>query len=553
MLVALLLSACGGGEPKPAPPADGAPGEAAASPRDTLVVGWISDVGSLNSIVYVTTDDADVINTLRYPMVDYRFEDCQLGLKPAHATEWTFGADGKSVQMTLRDDLKWEDGQPVTLDDLTFTFELVADPAVASPRFQLLDRLDPAARPKVIDPTHIEWGFLHPFDQITQLSSVADTAIVPKHVLGTADRGTLRGNPYSKQPLSYGPWRVASYEPNQRLVLEPNPNFTGPEESRPKLARIVFRVIPEYSTRLLELEAGKIDHLRNIQVGDADRLRKEHPEIKLYRRGWRSFDYVVWNFENPLFQDVNVRNALAMAVDADQMIARLLTSETGEKYARRAVGNISPAHCRAHNDDLNPIVFNPQRARDLLAQSGWTDTDNDGVLDKDGKKFEFTLSTNAGNKRRTDAQVLIQAALKEIGVVVNLEQQESNALFENMRKRQYEAALSGWSAALYIDPSAQWMCDQVDEPHENNFGNYCNPEVDKLIEQALATPKAEEAAPLWKEVQAKVYADQPYLFLYWMDEIVGLHRRFDHAEIDLLTPLGHLERWEVPPDKVKYK
>ncbi|MBA2322426.1 MAG: ABC transporter substrate-binding protein, partial [Deltaproteobacteria bacterium] len=168
-------------------------------------------------------------------------------------------------------------------------------------------------------------------------------------------------------------------------------------------------------------------------------------------------------------------------------------------------------------------------------------------------KFEFTLSTNAGNKRRGDAQVLIQAALKEIGVVVNIEQQEANALFDNMRKRQYEAALSGWSSALFIDPSPTWMCDDVDEPHELNFANYCNPEVDALIERALRTTKAEDAAPLWKEMQAKIYADQPYLFLYWMDEIVGLHKRFENAEVGVLSSLGHLERWDVPADKVKYK
>ncbi len=553
-LALLALASCGGGDPTAGTGADAAGGTApAAGPRDTLVVGWVADVGSLNSVVSVAVDDGDLISALMFPMIDADFVDCQLRPQAGHATEWAWSADGKTIQMTLRGDLKWQDGTPVTVDDVVFTYELVADHDVASPRYEYVEKLVSGARPRVVDATHIEWQFTKPFDQVTQLSQVSDLALLPKHVLTGADRASLRGNPYSRAPLSYGPWTLATYEPNQRIVLEHNPGFSGPEDWKPKLERVVFRVIPDYNTRLLELQAGKIDHLRGIAVTDADRLRKEHPEIKLYRRGWRTFDYVVWNFENPLFQDVNVRNALAMAVDADGMIGRLLTSETGEKYGRRSVGNISPALCGAHNDDLNPIVFNPQRSKDLLAQAGWADTDADGVLDKDGKRFEFTLATMAGNKRRGDAQILVQAALKEVGVVVNLEQQEANALNENLRKRRYDAAMSGWSAALFIDPSAMWMCDEVDKPHEFNFANYCNPEVDALITKGLATTKADEAAPIWREMQAKIYADQPYLFLYWMDEIVGLHRRFNHAEIDVLSSLNHLERWEVPPEKVKYK
>ena len=376
--------------------------------------------------------------------------------------------------------------------------------------------------------------------------------IVPKKHLGDADRATLRGHPMSKAPLSYGPFRLAKWEPNTRIILEPNPGFTGPEEWHPKLNRVIFKILPEYSTRLIELQGGKVDMMDSILPEDADTLRKENPEIRLVRRGWRSNDYIAWNMTNPLFQDVNVRKALATAADPEAMIAKLLTSETGETYARRMVGTVTPELCGVHNDDIAPIQHNLEQAKKMLTDAGWADTNGDGTLDKDGKPFQFTLATNTGNKRRADIQILFQAQMREIGVKVDLEKQESNAFFDNLRKRDYDAAVAGWSAGLFVDPSEMWMCDG-DERREFNFAGYCNPEVDELIRKGLATPDPVEAAPIWKEMQTKIYEDQPYVFLWWMDEIVGIHERFENVEIDLLSRLHNLHKWEVPEDKVKYK
>ena len=290
-----------------------------------------------------------------------------------------------------------------------------------------------------------------------------------------------------------------------------------------------------------------------ILVEDADRLREEHPEIRLVRRGWRSMDYVAWNLKNPLFEDVKVRTALTLAMDIDSMIEKLLTSKTGESYARRSVGTITPALCGVHNNDLEPLPHNVEKAKKMLAKAGWSDSDGDGVLDKDGTKFSFTLSTNTGNKRRANTAVLIQAQLKEVGVEVNLEQAESNTFFQNLRKRDYEAALAGWSAALYVDPSSFWGCDKPEQKNEFNFTGYCSEEVEALMKKGLSTPNPKDAAPIWKELQAKVYADQPYAFLWWQDEIVGIHERFENTTIDVLSNFNRLHEWEVPPDKVKYK
>lgn len=558
--LALVFASCtGGGGGTEAPPEPGAAEKGAApdagGTRDTLVIGSQSDIGQLLSVVSESAADTNLLANLSYPLVDVEF-DCSLKKIPGLAKSWEWSEDGTVLKMELRDDLKWEDGVPVSAEDIAFTYELVADPTVASPRLSNIERLAPNGRPLIVDPTHIEWHFTHAYDRDTQMSHATSMVLVPKHLFKDADRASLRGHEQVNQPLSYGPWRLAKWEPMQRIVLEPNPNFSGPDEYKAKLNRVIFRVIPEYATRLIELEAGNIDLMEQVLVSDADRLREEHPnDIRLARRGWRSNDYIAWNLSDPRFADLNVRKAMAMATNIDGMIEKLLTSKTGESYARRSIGTVTPALCGVHNDAIVPLPFDLAAAKALMADAGWTDSNNDGVLDKGNQKLAFTILTNSGNKRRADAAVLFQDAMKQLGVAVNIEKVESNTFFERMRKRDYEAALAGWSAGLFVDPSTLWHCDVPAEKrrYEFNFTGYCNPEVDKLIDQGLATANPKDAAPIWQDVQARIYADQPYLFLYWMDEIVAVSSRFENTSIDILSPINRLQEWSVPADKVKYE
>jgi peptide/nickel transport system substrate-binding protein len=560
-LLALLMTACSGGSSAPAPSADG--------PRDTLVIAAQSDAKDMLYVVSQSASDSHIISQTTLAPVDSDF-DCSIKYKPQLAKEWSFSEDGKILKMTLRDDMKWPDGTPVTAKDIKFTFDLVADAAVASPRMESTARMVPDKRPLVIDDTHLEFHFTEAYDQTTMIAHTSLPA-VPAHLLAGADRASLRGHALNAtSPVANGPWKVASWEKNAKLVLEPNETYGG---DKPKLRRVIFKVLPEYATRLLELENGQIDIMEAVLVADADKLAKEHPEIRLHRRGWRSMDYVAWNSvdpdaykkaaetapagqkvdasavaAHPIFGDKEVRKALAMAIDVDKLIKDLLTSEaTGDVYGRPSVGTITPALCGVHNDAIQRIPYSADAARVRLGELGWTDSNGDGTLDKDGKPLRFTLMTNAGNARRGKAAIIIQANLKAIGVDAQIEQIESNTFFERLRKRDYEAALSGWSAGLFVDPSAIWGPDS-----EFNFTSYRNPDVAELIKKGLSTPDPEAAKPVWQELQQKIYEDQPYAFLYWMDEIVAVHSRFENTTVDILSPYRNLDQWSVPADKVKY-
>jgi peptide/nickel transport system substrate-binding protein len=567
LVAAILPTGCAGGPPDAGGPAAG------EFPRDTLVIAAQVDAKDFLSAVQNSAFDNNLTSNLYYPLLDSEFS-CRLEYKPGQYASYEFSEDGKTLRVHLRDGLTWQDQTPVTAEDIRFGFDLIADPEVASAKANYVRQMAPDARPRIVDAHTIEFVFTQAYDRVTMLAHASGADPAPRHLLDTptVDRSTLRGNPLDNQmPVVDGPWKLATWDKNARIVLEPNENFTGPPEDKPKLRRVVIKVLPEYSTRLLELENGSVDLMEAVQVADADKLAAEHPEIQLHRRGWRSMDYVAWNSidaddykarseglpagehatgvkPNRLFGDREVRRALAMAIDTDGLIKDLLTSQTtGEVYGRPAIGTITPALCGAHNDEIKRIPFGKDAAKARLGELGWADTNNDGWLDKDGQDFRFTMITNSGNTRRSRAAVIIQGALKDIGVDMQIEQIESNTFFERLRKRDYDAALSGWSAALLLDPTSMWGSGS-----EFNFTSYENPKVAELIRQGLAEPDSEKAAPIWKELQAVIYEDQPYAFLYWMDEIVAVNNRFQDATIDVLGAYRNLNKWWVPADKVKY-
>ncbi|MCB9671382.1 MAG: hypothetical protein H6734_18015 [Alphaproteobacteria bacterium] len=552
-LAALALVGCGGSD-SGQPQGDGGENAKRWPTQDTLVIASQADIGSLIPVKPRTATDSFIMANLAIETIDSDF-DCSLKKREGLAKSWEWSDDGKKITIKLHEGVTWEDGEPVTADDIKFSYELAANPNVASPRLGYLEYLKPDANPRVIDDHTLEFEFTRAYDRDAQAAHVSLEAM-PRHILGSADPGTLEGHPFATNPTFFGPWRLAKHIPNQSVILEPNWKYTGPEYRKPKLDRVVFKVIPEYSARIIALEKGDVDLVENLTIADVDRLRKEHPDdLDIKLRGYRAMDYVGWNGTKfAPFNDIKVRQALAHAVDRDRIMKKILTGEDGTLYAKPAVGTITPELCGVHNDDIVPLAYDPEKAKGLLAEAGWTDSDGDGWLDKDGQKFAFTMVTNQGNKRRGDTAVEIQADLKKIGIDMSLDTKESNTFFERVEHREYEAFLAGWSASLFIDPSTIWGTETLpDRPRPYNHTLYSNAEVDALISQGLNTPDPREAAPIWKDLQAKIYADQPYLFLWWLNIPVAIHKRFEGEKINVLSPYQDLHEWYVPADKVKYK
>lgn len=551
-LLLLAAAGCAGGRDANEPEAG-----------ETLRIALASDVRDLLPPLYESATEGNVVAALNLPLLDSSF-DCALQFNPALAKAWRFSEDGRTLVVELERGVTWPDGVAVTAEDVRFSWELLGDPRVRGPRAELLARFSPDARPRVVDPHTLEWEFVEATDRAAMLAFVASVYAVPKHLLGTADRASLRGHTLNvRSPVGNGPWAVKAWEPGRELVLKPNRAFAGPEAWRPKLGRVELRILPAYDARLAAMQGGSVDVVEGVAVRDADALVAADPDIQLRRRGWRSVEYVAWNAvdpadwrarasasadarpsdsrPHPLFADREVRRALGMAIDVDGLIRALLTSErTGEVYGRPAVGTITPALCGIHNDAVPRLPFEPDAARARLAELGWTDTNSDGWLDREGRVFRFTLLTNAAWPRRTEAAELVREQLARVGVDVVVEPLEPALFYERLKARDFDAALSSWAASLYVDPSPIWG-----EESEFNFTTYQSARVQALLAKGRAETNADAAAEVWRELQAVIYEDQPYAFLYWADEIVAIDGRFQDATVDLVGGWRDLHRWRT--------
>jgi peptide/nickel transport system substrate-binding protein len=538
-----------------------------------LVTRFVSDADSLNPVVEEQVT-AQYIDANLFPAILDSGFDCEVSYPSFLATSYEVSEDHRTLTYHLRQDGVWEDGQPITAQDYLFSHELYADPVVASPRISFTEGVTVSSP----DPATLVLRFDRPLPTEVMLFRTAST-FVPKHVLEHADRATLRGNPFNRKPVGAGPFRLAEWKTGEQIVLERNPRSTLLPPAL--LDRVVFRIIKEETTAIAELKTGGIDMLELTSPDTIPEILTSNPELRLIKRGWRFLDYIGWNLKDPvalqaavdagrklaggsedapvevdlatvpahpLWGSTRVRHALTMAINRDALIDGLLTV-AGEKLGRPATGTITPELCHDYDDSIAPLPHDPEAARRILAEEGWTDGDGDGTIDKGGRRFEFTLSYNAGNVRRERACVVVQSDLKKVGISAIIKPIEQNVFFDNLRKKDFEASLGGWSAALVVDPRDIWHSGYR---YVFNFCSYANPRVDEIIDQAENELDDARRRALWKEMQRLVHEDQPYTFLYWMNQSIMMHRRFRDVECNVLSQYSNLHRWWVPPTERRW-
>ena len=517
---------------------------------DTLFIGIRADAGGFLGVVQ-NSATSQMIGSLMQPgLIDSDFQDGRLIYLPYLAERWEFSNGDKTLTFYLKRGVTWPDGKPITAHDVVFTYELVKDSNVASPRRTYMDNMLDKNPVTVVDAHTVQFHFKWSYNKTTMIAHASSVEVHPKHVLKDADRAALRRHKYHKQEVfGHGPYKLLQWKPGQQIVLTRNPATRLGHV--PYLKNLIYKIVPDYLTSLQALKNRQIDLMESIQEKDIKEV-KSWPHVRVYEKGFRFMDYIAWNIKNPLFADREVRRALTMAIDINRMIKTLLTFD-GVSYAEQAYSTITPELVDYRTQGRKFLPFDAKRAKAILAEAGWKDTDGDGVLDKNGKKFEFILSTNTGNPRRADAVVFVQDDLKKIGIIANITKIEPNKFFDDLRKKDFEAALAGWSAGLFVDPSNIWGSVTKEDKKPFNHCSYSNPQVDALIEKGLHTSDMKIEAECWKEMQKLIYEDQPYTFLFWRKESFACHKRVRGIKPNILSTYFGLDTWWVPKSEHKYK
>ena len=367
--------------------------------------------------------------------------------------------------------------------------------------------------------------------------------IIPKHLL---EGRSLLNTRFSRHPVGTGPYRFRLWKAQEKIVLESNKNYF---EGKPILDYVVLRVLQDTATTFLELLAQGVDYasLTPLQYRFQATGSIFRRNFRRFKMPSRSYVYMGYNLRNSLFKDVRVRQALSMAVDKKKIIKAVLLGEGLE-----STGPFTPTQW-AYNPEVKPFLYSPQRAREILHECGWEDKDGDGILEKDGRKFEFTVITNQGNLERQRVLELIQEDLNKVGVRVKIKVVEwSTFINEFINKRSFEAVLLGWSLGPEPDIFDIFHSSRQREG-QFNFVGYSNREVDRLIEEARGTLDRERRRSIYHRLQEIIYQEQPYMFLYVPFDFFALHKRFKNVVLKKAGIFHNFKDWYVPCSQQRYK
>ncbi len=510
------------------------PGGACQDYGDAIVSGSIADARTLIPILASDSASSEICAMLYNGLVKY---DKDLNLTGDLAESWEIQEEGLVIVFHLRRDVRWHDGAPFTAADVAFTYRKLIDPAVRTPysgdfervqSFEIIDDYTVKVRYKeAFAPALSSWGM----------------SILPKHILEHEDLNTTV---YSRTPVGLGPYRLKAWKTQEKIELVSNHDYF---EKRPFIDRTVTRVIPDESTMFLELQTENLDSaglsaLQYSRQTDTPFFRKTYSKYQLPSS---TYVYMGYNLSDPRFSDRRVRQALNMAVDKDEIIRIVHLG-----FGRVSTGPFVPQSW-AFNPQVRPEAFDPAAAKRLLAECGWQDSDHDGWLDKDGRRFSFTIITNQGNEERLKVSQVIQRRLKDIGIDVKVKVIEwSVFLTRYIDKRDFDAVLLGWSLPREPDNFDIWHSSKTGEG-EFNFVGYANPQVDAALLEARRTFDQSARQKLYQRIHALIYADQPYMFLYVPDSLSVLHKRFQGI-IPAAAGIGYnFIHWWVPKGQQKYR
>ncbi len=500
---------------------------------DTFIEASIGDASILLPVLASDSASSDINGLLYNGLVRY---DKNLVPEGELAESWEISADNLTITFHLRKGVKWHDGAPFTSADVKFNYELYVDPKTPTAyaeSFKQVTRVetpDPytfvAHYEKPYAPALISWGM----------------SVHPKHLLAGQE---VTKSSLARKPIGTGPYKLADWQAGEKIVLEANPDYF---EGQPYIKRVVYRIIPDISTQFLELQTGSLDFmglapLQFDRQTDTPAFRRLYNKFRYLNFG---YTYLGYNLNRPLFQDKKVRQALAYAINKEELIEGVLLG-----YGAVATGPYKP-DTWVHNADVPRYDYSPEKARELLQSAGWTDSDGDGVLDKDGRKFAFTIVTNQGNDLRSKTGEIIQRRFKDVGVEVKLRVIEwATFLKEFINPGNFDATILGWTGGPEPDQFNIWHSSKIG-PRQLNFIGFKNAEVDQLLEEGRRVFPPQQRKAYYDRFQEILAEEQPYTFLYIPEALPAVSKRFRRVEP---APAGiryNFTQWFVPAAEQKY-
>ena len=473
----------------------------APSSAQVIRLGTDVDAGTLDPRIMRDTTAYRAVNLLYGGLLQL---DADLKPKPDLAERWD-NPEPTVWVFHLRDGVTFHDGSPLEAEDVVFTYETILDPELKA-RFRSL--YTPIESIEAVDPLTVRITLKEPY---APLLSYLDMGIVPKdYVEGGGDLSTA--------PVGSGPMKLASWERGTRIALEANPDhWSGP----PAVERLEFVIVADNTARAQAFEAGDLDIIQPpLSPQDIGRLL-ESGDYNGTVRGGLGITYLNINVSDPLLSDAGLRRALMMLVDQDTIVNAIY-----EGVDQVATSILLPSSW-AYDASITQPGFDPEAAKGAFEAAGWTDSDGDGTLDKDGAPLSLTLSTHSEDPNRIQALEYIQAVMLENGVDASISIADWPAFSAGVRGGEHQIALLGW--LNIVDPD-RLMYGQLHSGGSLNWGGYANAEVDTLLDAGRASVALDDRIAAY-QAAARILADElPYYVIAYQG-----YQVFHDGEVSL-TP-----------------
>ncbi len=413
------------------------------------------------------------------------------------ATKWET-PDAKTIVFHLNPNAKFQDGRPVKAADFKYTYESMMAEAFSSPKKSGYASVATFEAPD--DKTftmHLKEPNAGIFDNLTYM-------LIP-HGADT--------NAFSKQPNLAGAYRIVENRPDERITLQAFDGWVG---GKPKIPKIVIRIIPDATTRVLELRRGSVNFAINSVPYDSVEQFKKNPDFKVVTSHGGAYQYVAFNLRDPIFAKKQVRQAIAHAIDRNRIVRDLL-------HGYGAVTDtIFPAGHWARTDNLPSHNYDPARARQLLDAAGHRDPDGNGP--KSRFRIMFRTSTDAEANQQAE---IIQQMLREVGIDMQIQSSEFGTFMDDIKNGRFQ--MFSLRRAGVSDPDFYHTIfhSQSLAPNGQNRGYFVNAKVDRLIEQGRSTFDRAKRKAAYDEIQKILAEELPYISLYHRDNVAIMRSNID--------------------------
>jgi peptide/nickel transport system substrate-binding protein len=424
--------------------------------------------------------------------------------EPGLAKSWSVNADATEYTFVLRDDVRFHDGTPFDAEAVRYTFDRIVDPEMKAQT--AISLIGPYARTEVLGPHEVKVVFTRPYAPFLDSASTPNLGIISPTAHAAAGEDAWGMDVL----VGTGPFRFVSYTPDSEIVLERNPDYawappflgaTGPAA----IERLVYKIVPEPSTRTATLETGETDFIEEVAEIDFASLegRRGFETVAMPQSGsgWS----LMMNFRRAPTDELAVRRAIQLATDREGMTLAIWNG-IGEP----ACGPISavtfsfdPATCEMYG-------YDPEAARAVLAEAGWVDSNGDGVRDRNGVPLVIGHYYRAESALSQLMADYMKADLAAVGIQVDLNGLSRSGYFDAVRSGQHNSQ-NWWDP--FTDPGGMRILFHSDNAGGGtNRNNYTDAEMDELLARAAATPDLEARKALYSQIQRKVMDEAIMVF-----------------------------------------